>query len=170
MSALLPTCRRQAPLAALCCLLATPVAGVQFDVGPLQGRFDSALSLSTAVSTANPDKQQLQAANGNDGRRNYRSGDVFSVLFKGTHDLEVRRGNLGVFLRGSYWYDTAQRDHSQRAVDIDDRNRLVSAKTAGAELLDAFAYGLYDIAGEPGSLRVGKQVVNWGKACSSRAG
>jgi len=170
VSATLLFCRRQAPLAALCCLLATPVAGVQFDIGSLQGRFDSALSLSTAISTANPDKQQLQAANGNDARRNYRSGDVFSAMFKGTHDLELRRDNVGVFLRGTYWYDTAQRDHSQRAVDIDDRNRQVSAKTAGAELLDAFAYGLYDIGGEPGSLRVGKQVVNWGESLFIQGG
>ena len=147
-----------------------PVAGVQFDVGSLQGRFDSALSFGTAVSTANPDKQQLQAANGNDGRRNYRAGDVFSAVFKGTHDLELRRDNVGVFLRGSYWYDTAQRDHSQRAVDIDDHNRQVSAKTAGAELLDAFAYALYDIDGEPGSLRLGKQVVNWGESLFIQGG
>ena len=170
MSATLLSCRRRAPLAALCCLLATPVAGVQLDVGPLQGRFDSALSFGTAISTANPDKQQLQAANGNDGRRNYRAGDVFSAVFKGTHDLELRGDNLGVFVRGTYWYDTAQRDHSQRAVDIDDDNRQVSAKTAGVELLDAFAYALYDIDGEPGSLRLGKQVVNWGESLFIQGG
>ncbi|BBH45845.1 DUF1302 domain-containing protein [Pseudomonas sp. KU43P] len=164
MSAYLLICRRRAPLAALCCLFAAPVAAEQFELGPLEGRFDSALSFGSAVSTANPDKQQLQSANSNDGRRNYRSGDVFSAIFKGTHDLELRRDNLGVFLRGSYWYDTAQRDHSQRAVDIDDHGRQVSAKTAGAELLDAFVYALYDIDGEPGSVRLGKQVVNWGES------
>lgn len=170
MSAILVFCRRRAPLAALCCLLATPATGAQFEFATLQGHFDSALSMGAAVSTANPDKQQLQAANGNDGRRNYRAGDVFSVIFKGTHDLELSRDNLGVFLRGTYWYDTAQRDHSQRAVDIDDRNRQVSAKTAGAELLDAFAYGLYDIHGEPGSLRLGRQVVNWGESLFIQGG
>ncbi|MDG9885868.1 DUF1302 domain-containing protein [Pseudomonas sp. GD04058] len=170
MSAILVFCRRRAPLAALCCLLATPVTGAQFEFATLQGHFDSALSMGATVSTANPDKQQLQAANGNDGRRNYRAGDVFSVIFKGTHDLELSRDNLGVFLRGTYWYDTAQRDHSQRAVDIDDRNRQISAKTAGAELLDAFAYGLYDIHGEPGSLRLGRQVVNWGESLFIQGG
>ena len=82
----------------------------------------------------------------------------------------MRRDNVGVFLRGTYWYDTAQRDHNQRAVDIDDRNRQVSAKTAGAELLDAFAYALYDIDGEPGSLRLGKQVVNWGESLFIQGG
>ncbi|WP_409487994.1 DUF1302 domain-containing protein [Pseudomonas promysalinigenes] len=170
MSATILFCRRCAPLAAYCCLLATPVAAVELDIGPLQGRFDSALSFGTAVSTANPDKKQLAYVNGNDGRRNYRAGDVFSTVFKGIHDLELRRDNIGVFLRGAYWYDSAQRDHSQRAVDIDDHNRLVSAKTAGAELLDAFAYALYDIKGEPGSLRAGKQVVNWGESLFIQGG
>ena len=170
MSLYLLACRRRAPQAVLCCLLAAPAAALQFEVGPFEGRFDSALAFGTAVSTANPNKQQLHAANGNDGRRNYRSGDVFSAIVKGTHDLELRRDNLGVFLRGSYWYDTAQRDHSQRAVDIDDHDRQVSAKTAGAELLDAFAYALYDIGGEPGSLRLGKQVVNWGESLFIQGG
>jgi hypothetical protein len=163
-------CRRQAPLAALCCLLATPAAALQFQAGPLEGRFDTALSFGTAVSTANPDKQLLQAANSNDGRRNYRSGDVFSAIFKATHDLELQRDNVGVFLRGTYWYDTVQRDHSQRAVDIDDHNRQASAKTAAAELLDAFAYALYDIDGEPGSVRLGNQVVNWGESLFIQGG
>jgi len=170
VSATILTCRRTAPLAVLCCLFAKPAACVQFDVGPLQGRFDSALSLGTAISTANPDHKLARAANSNDGRRNYRAGDVFSAVFKGTHDLELRHGNFGLFVRGSYWYDTAQRDHSQRAVAIDDRNRQVSAKTAAVELLDAFAYALYDIDGEPGSLRVGNQVVNWGESLFIQGG
>ncbi|AVD83215.1 DUF1302 domain-containing protein [Pseudomonas sp. SWI6] len=164
------SCRRRAPLAVFCCLLAAPATALQFDVGPLEGRLDSALSFATAISTANPDKQQLQYANGNDGRRNYRSGDVFSAIFKGTHDLELRHDNVGLFVRGSYWYDTMQRDHQQRAVAIDDNNRLVSTKTAGAELLDTFAYALYDIDGEPGSLRLGKQVVNWGESLFIQGG
>lgn len=153
------------PLAAFCCLVFSACAqGASFQIGEIDGQFDSALSFGVGVSTANPDKLQLQAANGNDGRRNYRSGDVFSAVFKGVHDLQLRHGDFGVFLRGTYWYDTAQRDHSQRFVDIDDHNRKASAKTAGGQLLDAFGYYLYDIDGEPGSARLGKQVVNWGES------
>ncbi|VEF11171.1 type V secretory pathway, adhesin AidA [Pseudomonas fluorescens] len=153
-----------------CSLLAAPVGAVEFALGDIDGQLDSALALGVGVSTANPAKLQLGAANGNDGRRNYRSGDVFSTIFKGTHDLELKRDNIGMFLRGTYWYDTAQRDHSQRFKDIDDNDRQASAKTAGFQLLDAFVYYFYDINGEPGSARVGKQVVNWGESIFIQGG
>ncbi|MFJ4348678.1 DUF1302 domain-containing protein [Pseudomonas sp. NPDC089401] len=151
-------------------LFATPLYAADFQVGSIDGQFDTSLALGLGISTSNPNAKQLQAANGNDGRRNYRAGDVFSAIFKGTHDLELRHGDVGVFLRGTYWYDTAQRDHDQRFKPIDDRNRKASAKTAGAELLDAFAYYFYDIHGEPGSARLGKQVVNWGESLFIQGG
>ncbi|MDY7073969.1 hypothetical protein PshuTeo2_41260 [Pseudomonas hunanensis] len=61
------------------------------------------------------------------------------------------------------------RDHDQRFKQVEDNNRKRSAKTAGSQLLDAFGYYLYDIDGQPGSVRLGKQVVNWGRVPSSRA-
>ena len=170
MNAIFPDRFRSSLLLLSCSLLAAPVDAMQFELGEIEGQFDSALALGVGVSTANPDKLQVAAANGNDGRRNYRSGDVFSTIFKGTHDLELKLDNLGVFVRGTYWYDTAQRDHSQRFKDIDDNNRKTSAKTAGFQLLDAFAYYLYDINGEPGSARLGKQVVNWGESIFIQGG
>ena len=45
-----------------------------------------------------------------------------------------------------------------------------SAKTAGTQLLDAFGYYLYDIDGQPGSARLGKQVVNWGESTFIQGG
>lgn len=170
MNAIVPDRFRSSLVLLSCSLLAAPVGAVQFELGEIEGQFDSALALGVGVSTANPDKLQVAAANGNDGRRNYRSGDVFSTVFKGTHDLELKHDNLGLFVRGTYWYDTAQRDHSQRFKDIDDNNRKTSAKTAGFQLLDAFVYHFYDINGEPGSARLGKQVVNWGESIFIQGG
>ncbi len=48
--------------------------------------------------------------------------------------------------------------------DIDDSNRKEGAQSSGAEILDAFVYHNYAIAEQPGSVRLGKQVVSWGES------
>ncbi|MRK23698.1 DUF1302 domain-containing protein [Pseudomonas sp. JG-B] len=147
----------------LSCLVSHALAA-DFQIGEIEGQLDSSLSIGTSISTANPDPKQLNSATGDDGRRNFRSGDAFSGIFKGTHDLQLSHGDVGVFLRGSYWYDYVLRDQDQRFKDVEDNNRKRSAKTAGTELLDAFVYYNYAIADQPGSARLGKQVVNWGES------
>ena len=153
----------------LACMVGNAMA-VEFQLGEIEGQLDSSLSIGTSISTANPDPKQLNSATGDDGRRNFRSGDAFSGIFKGTHDLELSHGDVGVFLRGSYWYDYVLRDRDQRFKDVEDNNRKLSAKSAGAELLDAFAYYNYDLAEQPGSVRLGQQVVNWGESTFIQGG
>ena len=153
----------------LSCMIGSAMA-VDFQLGEIDGQLDSSLSIGTSISTANPDPDQLYSATGDDGRRNFRSGDAFSGIFKGSHDLQLSHGDVGAFLRGSYWYDYVLRDRDQRFKDVEDNNRKVSAKSAGAELLDAFVYYNYDIADQPGSVRLGQQVVNWGESTFIQGG
>lgn len=153
----------------LSCMVGNAMA-VGFQLGEIEGQLDSSLSIGTSISTANPDPEQLNSATGDDGRRNFRSGDAFSGIFKGSHDLELSQGDVGLFLRGSYWYDYVLRDQEQRFKDVEDSNRKLSAKSAGAELLDAFVYYNYDLANQPGSARLGKQVVNWGESTFIQGG
>lgn len=164
---------RRAPypilLLAMACA-ATPAAASTFQLGDIDGQLTSSLSLGMSISTQNPEEKLIRGASGDDGRRNYRAGDIYSKLFKGTHDLELRYGDSGIFLRGSYWYDYAVRDESQRFIDIEDAGRKNSMKSAGIELLDAFFYHNYDLAGQPGSARIGKQVVNWGESTFIQGG
>lgn len=141
-----------------------------FQLGEVEGHFDSSISIGTSWSTENPDQRLLHSASGDDGRRNYRAGDAFSKIFKGTHDLELKYGDTGIFLRGNYWYDYAQRDESQRFKDIESSGRQLANKSAGAQLLDAFIYHNYNIAEQPGSVRLGKQVVNWGESTFIQGG
>lgn len=153
----------------LSCMIGSAMA-VDFQVGEIEGQLDSSLSIGSSISTANPDPKQLNSATGDDGRRNFGSGDAFSGIFKGNHDLELRHGDMGLFLRGSYWYDYVLRDQDQRFKNVEDNNRKRSAKTAGTELLDAFVYYNYSIAEQPGSVRLGKQVVNWGESTFIQGG
>src|SRR6218665_2954719 len=145
---------------------------VSFSIGEIEGQFDSSLSLGASWSTAKADQDYIGNANGgnaftqtnDDGRMNFRRDKTFSKIFKGIHDLELKYGDTGVFLRGKYWYDFELKDESREYADIDDRHAKMGSKSSGYQLLDAFVYHNYAIADQPGSVRLGKQVVSWGES------
>ncbi|HSX86367.1 MAG TPA: DUF1302 domain-containing protein, partial [Pseudomonas sp.] len=161
------------PLAvSLASTLAAPAFGVNFNIGEIEGQFDSSLSIGASWSMRGADPDLIGSNNGgdglsqttDDGRQNFKKGETFSKIFKGIHDLELKYGDTGVFVRGKYWYDFETKDESRLFKDIDDSNRKQAAQASGAEILDAFVYHNYDIAGQPGSVRLGKQVVSWGES------
>ncbi|MRK20771.1 DUF1302 domain-containing protein [Pseudomonas sp. JG-B] len=161
------------PLAvSLASTLAAPAFGVTFNLGEIEGQFDSSLSVGASWSMRGADKDLIGVNNGGDGlsqtsddsHLNFKKGETFSKIFKGIHDLELKYGDTGVFVRGKYWYDFELKDESRLFKDIDDSNRKEGAKSSGAELLDAFVYHNYNIADLPGSVRLGKQVVSWGES------
>ena len=165
--------RAKLPLAvSLASTLAGPAFGVSFNVGEIEGQFDSSLSIGASWSTQQPNKNLIGVNNGghglsqtsDDGHLNFKSGETFSKIFKGIHDLELKYGDTGVFVRGKYWYDFELKDESRPFKDISDDNRKEGAKSAGGQILDAFVYHNYSIADQPGSVRLGKQVVSWGES------
>ena len=165
--------RGRLPLAvSLASTFATPVLAVSFNIGEIEGQFDSSLSIGSSWSTASPNKNLIGVNNGgrglsqtsDDGHLNFKRGETFSKIFKGIHDLELKYGDTGVFLRGKYWYDFELKDEDRRFKDISDSGRKEGAKSSGAQLLDAFIYHNYSIGDLPGSVRFGKQVVNWGES------
>lgn len=145
---------------------------VNFNIGDVQGQLDSTLSVGVSISTQNADKRFIHAGSGgeaaartsDDGRLNYSSGDAFSKIFRGVHDLELRYGDSGAFIRGKYWYDFETKDGDQEFYNIDDSGRPPLVKGAGVALLDAFVYHNYFIGNNPGNIRLGRQVVSWGES------
>ncbi|MFZ3285001.1 DUF1302 domain-containing protein [Pseudomonas sp.] len=165
--------RAKLPLAvSLASSLAGPAFGVSFNVGEIEGQFDSSLSIGASWSTQQPNKNLIGVNNGghglsqtsDDGHANFKSGETFSKIFKGIHDLELKYGDTGVFVRGKYWYDFELKDESREFKDISDSGRKEGAKSSGGQILDAFVYHNYSIADQPGSVRLGKQVVSWGES------
>ena len=151
---------------------ATQASAVSFNIGEIEGQFDSSLSVGASWSMRSADKDYIGTRNGghassqtsDDGRLNFKKGETFSKIFKGIHDLELKYGDTGAFFRGKYWYDFELKDEHRLLYDIDDHNRKEGAKSSGAQLLDAFLYHNYSIGDLPGSVRVGKQVVSWGES------
>lgn len=165
--------RARLPLAvSLASTLAGPAFGVSFNIGEVEGSFDSSLSVGASWSTAKANKNYIGVNNGgsglsqtsDDGHLNFKRGETFSKIFKGIHDLELKYGDTGVFVRGKYWYDFELKDESREFKDISDNNRKEGAKSSGGQILDAFIYHNYAIADQPGNVRFGKQVVSWGES------
>lgn len=152
--------------------LAAPAYAVNFNIGEIEGQVDSSLSVGASWSMRGAEPALVGSRNGggassqtgDDGRLNFKKGETFSKIFKGIHDLELKYGDTGVFVRGKYWYDFELKDEHRLLYDISDSNRKQAAQSSGAEILDAFIYHNYNIADLPGSVRLGKQVVSWGES------
>ena len=163
---------RRAKLALAVSLASTPAWGVSFNIGAVEGQIDSELSIGANWSTAKADRKLIGANNGgtgqseisDDGRLNFKRGETFSKIFTGMHALELKYGDSGLYVRGKYWYDFELQDDSRPFKPISDSGREASAQSAGGQLLDAFVYHNYAIADQPGAVRLGKQVVNWGES------
>lgn len=168
--------RPQALAVAVALAWTAQAQAVSFNIGEIEGQFDSSLSLGTSWALRNPDPKFVSNFNvvgakgtaasrtNDDGRLNFSKGDTFSKIFKGTHDLELKYGDSGAFLRGKYWYDFELKDEDLRYYNIDDRGRDQSASASGAQFLDAFVYHNYQLGDLPGNVRFGKQVVSWGES------
>ncbi len=138
---------------------------LQFDNG-ISGSFDTTISAGISVRAEKQDPSLIGIANGgtsrsvneDDGDRAYQRGDAFSKLFKVTHDLELKQDTWGVFVRGSYFVDFANRGND--ALGPIGRDRLGT----DAKILDAFVSKSFDVADRNLRVRVGNQVISWGES------
>ncbi|PNB73526.1 DUF1302 domain-containing protein [Pseudomonas sp. GW456-E7] len=161
---------------AIALALSTQANAVGFNIGEIQGQFDTSLSIGASWATRSPDPDFIsnfnsQGVQGNasartsdDNRLNFKSGETFSKIFKGVHDLDLKYGDSGAFVRGKYWYDFELMDEHRPFYDIDDSGRDRAAKSSGAMFLDSFVYHNYTLGTQPGNVRLGKQVVSWGES------
>ncbi|MBW1684522.1 MAG: DUF1302 family protein [Deltaproteobacteria bacterium] len=126
-----------------------------------------------------PDDTETNAMllNADDGNLNWDQWDVFSVAFKGSHDLELRWRNLGGFLRVSYFIDAigadaAKPERTHLAEDSRWRTSVLEGGVVGGQflLLDAYFFAGFDVGERYFDFRVGNQVVNWGESTFTQGG
>lgn len=153
-------------------MLTAPAYAVPFNLGSVEGQFDSQFALGSAWGTASPSPRLIGASNGgrswaasnDDGRLNFKRGEPFSQRVSGTHALELRYQDSGLYVRGRYWYDFTLKDRDPAFKGIDDNGRAQQARSSGGQWLEAFAWHNYQLADQPGTVRVGRQIVHWGEA------
>ena len=112
--------------------------------------------------------------NSDDGDRNFRKGALTTNRLSLLGEADIKRDNLGFFVRATGFYDQAYRrgndNDSPATVNKTGANNEFSADArrfegGRARFLDAYAYGIFKL-GEQASLsaRVGNQVVQWGES------
>ncbi|MFP6848584.1 MAG: DUF1302 domain-containing protein [Pseudomonas sp.] len=165
-------------------LIAAHAQAVEFSFADneISGSIDSTVSYGQLWRVQGQDKTN-DDINTNDGNRNFDTGLV-SEVFKITTDMEARYQNYGVFVRGTAFYDTqimdkrndymSQNDPSQPSQNTPNNSSFTNETRdkagRGAQILDAYVYGNWDVADMPVSGRLGKQVFNWGEGLFYRGG
>ena len=153
-----------------------------------QVQVNSQLSIGASWRTEDADSALIGATNGgtggsattDDGNLNFDKGETFSQIIKGSHDVQVTRGNFGSFTRFKYWQDfeleDGNRDHGnsgsgyESGAPLSDDGFSENAKFSGITLLDAYVYGSFDVADMPLDVRLGRQVVSWGESTFIQGG
>ncbi|MDP2713259.1 DUF1302 domain-containing protein [Rheinheimera sp.] len=114
------------------------------------------------------------SSNGDAGNLNYDNGDMFSSLFKGLHELSIKKDNIGLFTRFMYFYDFALMDKDGAYTNPLSGNRVDPCGDSEARdlacrdirLLDAYVYGNFSFNDgmNPVTVKIGQQVLSWGES------
>lgn len=110
--------------------------------------------------------------NGDLGNLSYDPGKAFSTQFIGLHELDIRKGDLGLFARGFYFYDFVLNNEDRPWANPITDTTVNPCKTSQAKdelcqdfrMLDFFVYYDFYVGDMPVSLRLGDQVVSWGES------
>lgn len=185
--------------AALTVVNSAPLQAYDFQFGDgWDGTWTSSLSLGSAMRVGVQDKKLIGRTDGSlvgikdgtgnntvdEGDLNYRQGDLFSSPIKLISEVEVKKDELGVLVRGKAWYDYTLENQDVHFGNgpngfngyklstnslgspspLSDRGFETLNKYSGVELLDAYVYDTFQIAEKPLQLRAGQQVLNWGES------
>ncbi|MDO9126649.1 MAG: DUF1302 family protein, partial [Parvibaculum sp.] len=166
---------------------ASGAAASEMQLGDVKVQVDTIVSVGATIRTGGQDCAKISSGNGgcaggpgttygtndDDGNVNTERYDPVSVVAKAVSDIGVTYENYGGFMRVKAFYDYWNAEH-QGDVSTRFGNRPMNDAYRGSgprdeagydiDILDAFVYGNFDAAGRPLSVRVGRQVINWGES------
>jgi hypothetical protein len=142
---------------------------------------DFTLTYGGAWRTLSPSPALLANINADDGDRGFRKWDMINNRFTVSLDFDANfKKNYGVFIRPRAYYDFVYNGNNHNDSPRTANNGPVNGGPLGsntdfmgetielhgrkAEILDAFAYSKFDLAGHETVVRVGRQVVSWGES------
>lgn len=136
-------------------------------------RWDNTLRYTAAFRLTYYDDALVADPNADDGDRNFAPG-LISNRFDLLSELDLSNGPFGVEVSAAAWYDTAYHgtNSNDSAATFNPftvpHNRFTHAVEIlhgeDADLLNAFAYGGFDLDDVPVSFRVGRHTLLWGES------
>ena len=167
---------------ALLALTTTSVNAIEFTKGDWSGSFDTTVSYGVSWRAGDLDPENVGKAywdpansqlsnaerrasvgrwsvNGDDGNRNYPDGgDLISHTAKFTSELDVNRGNFGLFTRFTGFYDFENADQDFLSKEAEER------VGKDVRLLDLYVWAEHEVGDRFLNWRLGRQVVSWGES------
>lgn len=124
-----------------------------------------------------PTYQGNSSSNTDNGNMNFDKGDAFSQVVTGNHTFSLSHNNyrnMGAKVGVRYWYDHALSEldgpnNAGLVHDWKDTEAFDDAKS-GVELMDAYIWGEFDVAGRPAQAILGRHVLNWGQSTFIQGG
>ncbi|WP_062261557.1 DUF1302 domain-containing protein [Endozoicomonas arenosclerae] len=163
-------------------LLLTPAHAYEFDLadGEVKGTLNTTISIGTKYDMEGYETPDSNEQLENDGDRSFDGGFVSKAL-KLTSELELKKDNYGMFVRGTAYYDHVLMNGDNKWADnnADDVAKGLYDETGtfpgwsdevkdnqgkGAKLQSAYVFADWEFdSGQKLSLKLGNQVHNWGE-------
>jgi len=136
-------------------------------------RWDNTLRYTAAFRLQHYDEALVADPNADDGDRNFAPG-LISDRLDLLSELDISNGPFGIEASGAFWYDTVY--HQTNSNDSPatfnpytvPHNRFTHATEIldgqDADLLNAFAYGSFNLGDMPVSFRIGRHTLLWGES------
>lgn len=146
---------------------------------------DNAVTIGAVMRVQDPKKNLIGIANGgtaysvneDDGNLNFEAGKLSATIFQLKTDFSIKYDNYGLFVRSLAYvnptvlekglFDEADYGPGKEAgyEELRSKRKAVRDRNgARATLLDAFAYGDFDVLDQSVTVKVGQQVLNWGES------
>lgn len=161
-------------------LVSLPLQAIEYESGDTKVKFDATFSAGASWRVSERAAYNIRSAgetpsignsgSGNDSNLNFNKGDIFSKVVKVTPELEITHGDYGAFFRAKAFYDFKIMDGDLRYYKAGINRQGLNDVGRSADLLDAFAYGNFDIGSHPLTVRLGQQALGWGEAVFSSGG
>ena len=137
---------------------------------------DFTLTYGGAWRTQSPDPALLANINADDGNRNFQKWDMINNRFTISLDFDANfKKDFGVFVRPRAYYDFVYSGHGKNdspktanngpvnggplASNTDFMPETIELHGRKAEILDAFVYSKFDLAGHETVFRVGRPMI-----------
>lgn len=172
----------------LLALSVSSAQAVEFDNGDWSGSFDTTVSYGVSWRANDLDPNNVGKAyhnpldfllsnaqrreslgkwsvNNDDGNRNYpNAGDMVAHTAKFTSELDINRGNMGLFTRFTGFYDFEN-------VDKDFLPKVADERVGkDVRLLDLYIWAEHEVGDRFLNWRLGRQVVSWGESTFIQGG
>jgi hypothetical protein len=141
-------------------VLSNPSAAYNFTIGDVKGSVSSTLTYGASWRLGHADRE-LAATGGNP---NFDPWDLVSNRVTGSHELELKRGAMGLFVRGTYFYDNANDELDPGVPGLVDASESDEDSVADWRFLDAYIYDDFRLAGGTLNVRYGEQAISWGES------